>query len=188
MASFSRTLTECVTGRSLPNFSFSGAACARTAGLFSSDPAATTPAADFKSERRLTVSIVHPPMEFRISADFEFEYRIHILNSNTKQWIFLRRGANKFAGQPSGVCMSHVQTPANPGRTGCKCYRFRDRGRRAAVEFAPDPGRIGPRLWRFAPAGSAGLAAAAGPRTGPRGPRPGPDCLAARRRFCPKAL
>jgi hypothetical protein len=50
-------LTEWVAGRSLPNFSLSGAAWASTAGLFKSDPAATTPAADFKSERRLTSSI-----------------------------------------------------------------------------------------------------------------------------------
>jgi hypothetical protein len=55
-----------VAGKSFPNFSFSGAACANTAGLFNSDPAATTPAADFKSERRLTVSIASSH-EFRIS-------------------------------------------------------------------------------------------------------------------------
>src|SRR6476619_59513 len=94
MASLSRTLTECVTGRSLPNFSFSGAACARTAGLFSSDPAAMAPAADLKSVRRLTVSIGILPCQFRnFCGAIEFEFGIHILNSNAKQWILVRRGA-----------------------------------------------------------------------------------------------
>jgi hypothetical protein len=33
---------------------------------------------------------LHPPIEIRVRG-FEFEFGIHILNTNTAQWIFVRR-------------------------------------------------------------------------------------------------
>src|ERR1700730_5196313 len=82
----------------------------------------TTPNSTFQKRTTANCSHCILPMDSTFSW-LEFEFGIHILNSNAMQWLFLRC-ADKRQKRIVWSPYAANSNSTNPGGTGCKCYRF----------------------------------------------------------------